>query len=76
MWLSGEQYPDFRTINHFRSDRMKEVIYGSVQITSDLPLVMKENGNQKMGMNQYEANICARTAMNAPFNLLVQKGRT
>ncbi len=27
MWLSGEQQPDFRTINRFRTDRMKEVIY-------------------------------------------------
>jgi transposase len=27
MWLSGEQQPDFRTINRFRSDRMKDVIY-------------------------------------------------
>jgi len=26
MWLSGEQYPDFRTINDFRGNRMKEVI--------------------------------------------------
>jgi predicted RNA-binding protein with PIN domain len=25
MWLSGEQYPDFRTINDFRGVRMKEV---------------------------------------------------
>jgi transposase len=27
MWLSGEQQPDFRTINRFRTDRMKEIIY-------------------------------------------------
>jgi transposase len=26
MWLSGRNTPDFRTINHFRSSRMKEVI--------------------------------------------------
>jgi transposase len=26
MWLSGEQYPDFRTINDFRGKRMKAVI--------------------------------------------------
>lgn len=26
MWLSGMQYPDFRTINSFRSSRLKEVI--------------------------------------------------
>lgn len=33
MWLSGEQYPDFRTINDFRGVRMKEVtqtIFGEV----------------------------------------------
>ncbi|EHL78486.1 IS1182 family transposase [Bacillus smithii] len=27
MWLSGNQKPDFRTINRFRSNRMKDVIY-------------------------------------------------
>jgi transposase len=27
MWLSGSQKPDFRTINRFRSNRMKDVIY-------------------------------------------------
>ena len=27
MWLSGHQTPDFRTINRFRSERMKEIIY-------------------------------------------------
>jgi transposase len=27
MWLSGSQEPDFRTINRFRSNRMKDVIY-------------------------------------------------
>lgn len=26
MWISGRNTPDFRTINHFRSSRMKEVI--------------------------------------------------
>jgi transposase len=33
MWLSGEQYPDFRTINDFRGNRMKavtETIFGEV----------------------------------------------
>ena len=27
MWLSGHQTPDFRTINRFRSERMKDIIY-------------------------------------------------
>jgi len=27
MWLSGHQKPDFRTINRFRSDKMKDIIY-------------------------------------------------
>ena len=27
MWLSGNQRPDFRTINRFRSERMKDIIY-------------------------------------------------
>jgi Transposase domain (DUF772) len=27
MWLSGNQQPDFRTINRFRSERMKSIIY-------------------------------------------------
>jgi transposase len=26
MWLSGQQTPDFRTINRFRSERMKDII--------------------------------------------------
>ena len=26
MWLSGKQYPDFRTINNFRSGRLKESV--------------------------------------------------
>jgi len=26
MWLSGQQTPDFRTINRFRSERMKDMI--------------------------------------------------
>ncbi|GHH97024.1 hypothetical protein AM1BK_05670 [Neobacillus kokaensis] len=27
MWLSGSQTPDFRTINRFRSKRIKDVTY-------------------------------------------------
>jgi transposase len=27
MLFSGEQQPDFRTINQFRSERMKDAIY-------------------------------------------------
>lgn len=27
MWLSGKQYPDFRTINNFRSGRLKDSIH-------------------------------------------------
>lgn len=26
MWLSGRQRPDYRTINHFRSERMRDVL--------------------------------------------------
>ncbi|MCY9661991.1 transposase [Paenibacillus anseongense] len=26
MWIAGRQRPDFRTINRFRSERMKEVL--------------------------------------------------
>nr|WP_105405745.1 transposase [Paenibacillus sp. PCH8] len=26
MWLAARQQPDFRTINRFRSERMKEVL--------------------------------------------------
>jgi transposase len=36
MWLSGEQQPDFRTINRFRSERMKEVIYETFFSVVDL----------------------------------------
>jgi transposase len=26
MWIAGRQCPDFRTLNRFRSERMKEVL--------------------------------------------------
>lgn len=36
MWLSGNQTPDFRTINRFRSGRMKEIIYETFFAIVDL----------------------------------------
>lgn len=45
MWLSGEQQPDFRTINRFRSDRMKEVIYETFFSIVDL---LREEGLVKL----------------------------
>lgn len=36
MWLSGHQTPDFRTINRFRSDHMKEIIYETFFAIVDL----------------------------------------
>jgi len=36
MWLSGNQKPDFRTINRFRSNRMKDLIYESFFSIVDL----------------------------------------
>jgi len=45
MWLSGHQKPDFRTINRFRSGRMKDVIYESFFAVVDL---LKEEGLVKL----------------------------
>jgi len=45
MWLSGEQQPDFRTINRFRSERMKEVIYETFFSIVDL---LREEGLVKL----------------------------
>lgn len=36
MWLSGNQQPDFRTINRFRSNRMKDIIYETFFAIVDL----------------------------------------
>lgn len=47
MWLSGHQTPDFRTINRFRSERMKEIIYTTffaiVDMLHEAKLVRLEN---------------------------------
>ena len=32
MWIAGRQKPDFRTINRFRSERMKRKILGHVKL--------------------------------------------
>jgi transposase len=45
MWLSGEQKPDFRTINRFRSERMKDVIYETFFSIVDL---LREEGLVKL----------------------------
>ena len=45
MWLSGHQTPDFRTINRFRSERMKEIIYQTFFSLVDL---MQEEGLVKL----------------------------
>ncbi|PWW29507.1 transposase [Cytobacillus oceanisediminis] len=45
MWLSGEQQPDFRTINRFRSERMKDVIYETFFSIVDL---LREEGYIKL----------------------------
>jgi transposase len=46
MWLSGEQKPDFfRTINRFRSERMKDVIYETFFSIADL---FREEGLVKL----------------------------
>ncbi|WP_047155223.1 IS1182 family transposase [Aneurinibacillus tyrosinisolvens] len=45
MWLSGHQKPDFRTINRFRSERMKEVIYETFFSIVDL---LREEGWVKL----------------------------
>jgi transposase len=41
MWLSGKQYPDFRTINNFRSGRLKDDIH---TVFKSLLLLMMEEG--------------------------------
>ncbi|PAE23645.1 MULTISPECIES: IS1182 family transposase [Bacillaceae] len=45
MWLSGEQQPNFRTINRFRSERMKDVIYETFFSIVDL---LREEGYVKL----------------------------
>lgn len=41
MWLSGQQTPDFRTINRFRSERMKDMI--EPLFTELIQLLLKQN---------------------------------
>ncbi len=41
MWIAGRQRPDFRTINHFRSKRMKDVL--EAVFTAVLEFLVKEN---------------------------------
>lgn len=48
---------------------ISEIINGSL-------LIMGENGNRKMGMSPLNELICAQTAMDALFKLLVQKEKT
>lgn len=41
MWIAGRQRPDFRTINRFRSERMKEVL--ETVFTAVLQFLANEN---------------------------------
>lgn len=41
MWLSGQQMPDFRTINRFRSERMKDMI--EPLFSELIQLLLKQN---------------------------------
>ena len=41
MWLSGDQHPDFRTVNRFRSEHLKETIDGHF---SQVVLLLVEEG--------------------------------
>ncbi|ABS21023.1 transposase [Bacillus cytotoxicus] len=41
MWLSGQQMPDFRTINHFRSEQMKDRI--EPLFSELIQLLLKQN---------------------------------
>jgi transposase len=45
MWLSGSQTPDFRTINRFRSERMKDIIY---QVFFSIVELLREKGLVKL----------------------------
>ena len=41
MWLSGDQHPDFRTVNRFRSEHLKETIDG---LFSQVVVMLVEEG--------------------------------
>ena len=41
MWLSGDQHPDFRTVNRFRSEHLKETIDG---LFSQVVVLLVEEG--------------------------------
>ncbi|WP_175638096.1 IS1182 family transposase [Metabacillus schmidteae] len=45
MWLSGSQTPDFRTINRFRSERMRDIIY---QVFFSIVELLREKGLVKL----------------------------
>lgn len=45
MWLSGNQLPDFRTINRFRSEYMKDIIY---EIFFSIVNLLREKGVVKL----------------------------
>jgi transposase len=60
MWLSGKQYPDFRTVNGFRSGRLKESISA---IFKSMLLFMFEEGYIRM-----EEYYCDGTTLQADAN--------
>jgi len=54
MWLSGHQTPDFRTINRFRSERMKDIIYET--FFSIVDLLRQEGGPMPTDIHSFGAN--------------------
>lgn len=59
MWLSGKQYPDFRTINNFRSGRLKDSIH---TVFKSLLLMFSE------GYIRLEEYYCDDTTIQADVN--------
>ena len=60
MWLSGKQYPDFRTINNFRSGRLKDSIH---TVFKSLLLLMFTEGYIRL-----EEYYCDGTTIQADAN--------
>lgn len=60
MWLSGKQYPDFRTINNFRSGRLKDSIH---TVLKSLLLLMFTEGYIRL-----EEYYCDGTTIQADAN--------
>jgi len=64
MWLSGRQYPDFRTISDFRKDNLEEINQLFVQVIQlCLELGMVELGHISIDGSIFRANASKHKAM-------------